>query len=387
MSGKREHPEVVVLKHIWPALMFAAVWLEFPHTRAHINGNICCTYALLICFALVTLYRMRVAVRKPNSPILKYFLFLDIVLLTIGIRFTGGTGSELWLFYYFLLIAAAMDTQPGTMRVTTALVISSYIIGTFPTVKHWHSEVVEIICTRLFFLFLTTLLARHIAQAQNRLSEEISDMSEQLTLSQERNRIAREIHDGIGHSLVNCILTLELCERLVCKKPEEACKIIEQEKNDLRVALDDMRDYVHHLRPAELETEPLDALIRKYLARFSDRTGISVQLEMKNDEIDLPASSRLVLLRIIQEALTNSAKHSDATEISVSVARTKDSGVHCVIVDNGKGFDEKEVLHDVASRQGFGLRTMKDRATSIGGDIEIKSAPDEGTRVDVRMPG
>jgi len=377
------------MKHMWLALAFATLWLLLPHTRSHLapNGERN-TYVLLLVVTLVTLYRTRVSIRRPNSPILRYMPVFDSAVLALAVRFTGGIDSELWLLYYFQLIVGAMDPRSRTIEFMAPLVVASYIAGTVPdNYTHWNSFVWQVIGTRLFLLFLTAMLTRHIAQSRNHLSDELSSLSEQLALSQERNRIAREIHDGIGHSLVNCILTLELCERLVCKEPEEARKVIEQEKTDLRTALEDMRDFVHHLRPADIENEQFEPLLKRYLARFSERSGLKVDLDMKSRSADLPPSSRLVLLRIIQEALTNAAKHSDASEIDVSVARTGDKGVHCIINDNGCGFDEDEVLNDAASRQGFGLRTMKDRASSTGGDLQVESTPGQGTRVSVYIPG
>ncbi len=385
MSKGRQNPEVVVLRHIWPALVFAAAWLWFPHTR-HTCGihNAC---GLLLLMGLVTVYRTRVALRRPNALVLRYLPVFDLAVLAIGIHFTGGVDSQLWLFYYFLLVAGAMDPKPRAIELIAPLVVVSYVGATIPDLIHRDWKVLEIIVTRLFFLFLTGMLTRQIALSRARLSDELAGLHEQLSLSQERNRIAREIHDGIGHSLVNCMLTLELCERLVCDKPEEACKIIRQEKQDLRAALDDMRDYVHHLRPAELEKEPFVPLVKRYLARFTERTGLATEFEVRTEPGDLAPSNRLVLLRVIQEALTNAAKHSEATEIDVSLSRTGDGGAHCVIVDNGVGFDEAEVLKDPGSAQGFGLRTMKDRASSVGGDVQIESEPGEGTKISVYIPG
>jgi signal transduction histidine kinase len=295
--------------------------------------------------------------------------------------------SDLWLFYYFLLIAGAMDPRQRTIEVSAPLVMISYLAATVPALNLWDWRVMQVVLTRLFFLALASLLARHIALARLRLSDQMNELSEQLSLSQERNRIAREIHDGVGHSLVNCILTLELCQRLVSRDPQEACKVIEQEKTDLRAALDDLRDYVHHLRPAELEGEPFIPLVRKYVARFSERTGMTARLDAGGDGLDLPPASRLVLLRILQEALTNAAKHSEATEVDISLAKTSPSGVRCVIRDNGRGFDVEELLSDPSSRQGFGLRTIRERAASIGGDARIESEPGEGTQVSVFIPG
>ena len=387
MRKGTENPEIVVLKHVWPALIFAGVWLWFRETKTHLPVSICYTYALLAVIGIVTFFRTRVALAKPNARILRYMPLFDAVVLALVIRFTGGIHSDLWLFYYFLLIAGAIDPRPRTIELIAPLVIISYLSATLPDPAHWNRDVLEITGTRLFFLLLTALMTRQIVRARRRLSDELGLLSEQLSLANERNRIAREIHDGIGHSLVNCILTLELCDRLVCKDPEEARKIIQQEKLDLRAALDDMRDYVHHLRPAEIENESFVPLMKRYLVRFADRTGIKARMQVSSKAVDLPPSYRLVLLRIMQEALTNAAKHSQATEISVNMARTGDAGVHCVIADNGCGFDEEEVLQDASSRLGFGLRTMKDRAASVGGDTQIESTPGEGTKVSVYMPG
>lgn len=387
MRNKRDNPQVIVVKHVWPGLLFAMIWLQFSHTQQYLTVNIGWVYALLAFISLVMAYRTRIALKRPNSPIQKYIPFVDAIVLAFAIRFTGGMHSELWLFYYFQLVVGAMDPDPRTMEVLLPLVIVSYIGSSFPEVRHLNWEVMEILGTRLFFLFLTAMLIRQMAQARNRLSDEIGRLSEQLSLSQERNRISREIHDGIGHSLVNCILTLELCGRLVCSKPEEAVKIIEQEKADLRSALDDMRDYVHHLRPAEIENEEFVPLVKRYLARFGERTGLKTRLDCKNEMVDLPPSSRLVLLRILQEALTNAAKHSDATEVNVALSCTPSSGVCCMIRDNGCGFNEEEIMNDLASRQGFGLRTILDRASSVGGEAEVHSAPGEGTQVSVTIPG
>ena len=387
MRKGTENPEVVVLNYIWPALVFAGVWMWFRGTRSHLSVPCYYTYALLVVVGLVLLYRTRVVLRRPGAEVLKYAPLFDAVVLALLIRFTGGVESDLWLFYYFLLIAGALDTRPRTIEVIAPLVVLSYAAGTFPDLMHWNRQVLEIIGTRLFFLILTALMARQIVRSRRGLADELARTSEQLSLANERNRIAREIHDGVGHSLVNCILTLELCDRLVRKDPDQAHRIIQQETEDLRTALDDMRDYVHQLRPAEIEDEPFVPLVKQYLVRFAQRTGLKARLASTGRPMDLPPSHRLVLLRTMQEALTNAAKHSQATEITVDLAKTGDAGVYCVITDNGRGFNEQEVLSDTSSRQGFGLRTIRDRAASVGGDAQIESSPGEGTKVSVYIPG
>lgn len=369
------------MKHLWLALGFAAVWGLFPHSRSHFIVDAKWIYGLFVLFALLTLYRTHVVFAKPNARILRWMPVFDSLALALGVRLTGGIDSDLWLLYYFQLIVGVLDQRQRTIEFMAPLVIASYITGTVPESARWNAFVWQVIGTRLFMLFLTAVLTRHIVQSRNKLSQELSHLSEQLALSQERNRIAREIHDGVGHSLVNCILTLELCEKLISKDPTEASKVIIQEKTDLRGALEDMRDFVHHLRPADIENEPFGTLIQHYLARFADRTGVAVHLDLNADHVDMAPSTRLVLLRIVQESLTNAAKHSDATEINVTITGTTDSHVTCVITDNGCGFDVDEVLGDSSSRQGFGLRTMIDRASGTGGQLHVESTPGEGTTI------
>src|SRR3989339_1618099 len=123
MRGSRQNPEVVVLRHVWPALAFAAAWLWFPHTQ-HVIG-LPYEYGLLLLIAAVTFFRARVALRRPNAAILKYMPIADAALLMLLIRFTGGIKSDLWLFYYFLLIAGAMDPRPRTIELIAPLVIVS----------------------------------------------------------------------------------------------------------------------------------------------------------------------------------------------------------------------------------------------------------------------
>lgn len=387
MRKTRRSLEVVALRTIWPALIFAAIWLQFNETRSHILVDRTYLYSLLALVGLLTFFRIRLAERKPAARLLKIFPLMDCGIVAVLIRCTGGVHSDLWLFYYFILIGGAMDPRQRTIEISAPLVILSYLAATVPSLSHWDADIMAVVCTRLFFLVMASLLARQIALARSELSDELGHLSEQLALSQERIRIAREIHDGVGHSLVNCILTLELCERLVPKEPEEATKLVVREREDLRAALDDLRDYVHHMRPAELENEPFLPVVRKYVSRFSERTGLTAELDSKTEDLDLAPASRLVLLRILQESLTNAAKHSEASEVKINLTKTYCSGVHCLIKDNGRGFDVDELLSDPSSRQGFGLRTMKERASSVGGDVQWESAPDEGTTVSVYVPG
>jgi two-component system sensor histidine kinase DegS len=265
------------------------------------------------------------------------------------------------------------------------LVIIGYLTAVYPSTSGIHDY--QIVVTRLFFLFIAGAMARYIATGREMVSRELAELNEQLTVAEERNRIARELHDGVGHSLVNSVLNIELCERLVEKDPAEACRMLEQEKTELRSALNQVRVYVFHLRPAEIEGTDFSVLIKRYVSEFSKRTGFHSEVFCETDRLDLSSSGKMVMLRIVQEALSNIAKHSMARNVIIMVNGNPRGGVICTISDDGVGFDLGEAVEQMSSKRNYGLQSMKERAEAVGGEVEIESAPGEGTTVGIILPG
>jgi signal transduction histidine kinase len=128
-------------------------------------------------------------------------------------------------------------------------------------------------------------------------------------------------------------------------------------------------------------------ILKSYVSEFTERTGFFAEVVCDSSRIDLNSACKMVLLRIVQEALSNIAKHSQAENIVVALRQNPQGGVICTISDDGVGFDLGDVVEQMGSKRNYGLQSMKERAEAVGGEVEIESAPSNGTSVTVVLPG
>ncbi len=202
--------------------------------------------------------------------------------------------------------------------------------------------------------------------------------AEEVATLQERNRIAREIHDSLGHSLTALNLHLEMALKLANIQPERSREVLTEAKRLGSVALQDVRASVSTLRSDPLQGQDLPTALEKLLddLKRSDRIQPLSQLDLPQT---LPPDVATTIYRIVQEAVTNITKYADATEAIVSIESTaREIELH--ISDNGKGFNPDLVT------TGFGLQGMRERVLSLQGKIEIVSAPQQGCQITAIIP-
>jgi PAS domain S-box-containing protein len=199
-----------------------------------------------------------------------------------------------------------------------------------------------------------------------------------------REHLARELHDQVCQSLTALSLTLNLLQTQM--PPKAAAKL--RGRMAEAVALveqigETIRDVMAELRPPMLDDYGLLSALRWYGAKFSDKTGISVDVQGQKAAPRLAAPVELALFRIAQEAMANVAKHARATKILLIHA--EDNGtLRLVVADNGVGFDQEQVGQP-EGRHLWGLMTMSERAAAVGGRCRIESQPGQGTRVVVEV--
>ncbi len=200
---------------------------------------------------------------------------------------------------------------------------------------------------------------------------------------EERNRIARELHDTVAQGLTAITLQLEAAEALASQNPEQAQRNIRLSLALARTNLEEVRRSMLDLRAAPLEEHTLPEAVDMLLRAFGDETGIAVSLNAD------PALGRFAspletgLYRIVQEALSNIRKHAAATAISVRLVQ-EDGQISLQIEDNGAGFDLDAVQRRADA--GFGLRGMNERARLLGGKLQIWSTPGSGAQIEVVVP-
>ncbi|MFB9827134.1 sensor histidine kinase [Lederbergia wuyishanensis] len=201
-----------------------------------------------------------------------------------------------------------------------------------------------------------------------------SKQVEELTLTQERNRISREIHDTVGHKMTALLVQLQVAKELQNIQPEKSKQTILLCEELARNALQELRLSVRTLKD---ENRSFITTTKKILADYQEMTGLKSSFHIQGDVSKIPTSIQLDLTRIIQESITNAVRHGQATDCNVTIEIT-DSDIHTFIKDNGRGAAQVN--------PGFGLKNMRERVYEHGGHITFESNPQEGFIVKMSMP-
>jgi two-component system NarL family sensor kinase len=208
------------------------------------------------------------------------------------------------------------------------------------------------------------------------------DRSARLGAVEERNRLAREIHDTLAQGLTATGLQLESAEALLDHEAgaERAREPLRRALALTRSNLDEARRSVLDLRAAPLEGRSLPEALKTLVDRWEAETGVNTRFKAINGSHPLPPRVEVALYRICQEALTNVARHAEAGRVTVRLVATPDE-VRLVVMDDGRGFDSSRV-----AAERHGIVGMKERADTVGGHLEVQSATNEGTRLEVAIP-
>src|SRR5439155_444960 len=197
---------------------------------------------------------------------------------------------------------------------------------------------------------------------------------------EERRRLARDLHDEVNQALTAILLRLEALSQ---EANEPLSREIAQLKALVNQAMEELLRLARQLRPASLDDLGLIAAIEGQLARFSEQTGIQTTLHHEGSPEAISEDQQTVLYRVIQEALSNTAQHAEATHVDFELRVFPSHGVELRVRDNGKGFDAAAPDPD---GQGIGLRGMAERARLVGGELTVNSTPGTGTRVRLYIP-
>ncbi len=215
--------------------------------------------------------------------------------------------------------------------------------------------------------------------------------AEELAIAEERNRIAREIHDGIAQNLAFLGLKADLCLILmdhVSASGPDADRLrteLSAIKEGLRENIRGVRRSIFALRPLELERLGFVPALRKFAEGFGEQNGLSIQLNIVGDETTLPSQLEPPLFRAVQEALNNVGKHAGAGNVWIDLDLSCPDQVALAVRDDGRGFDT-DLLSDAPLKGHRGVAQTEEKMTSLGGSFSIESAPGCGTKLEIKLP-
>lgn len=338
---------------------------------------------LLAATALDMLERHRYPAGVPRRPAAALLATRFVLFVIIA----AGDGSGMSRVLFLLLPFTAYFALGRTISIVVGITCVGFVATVFQlTVPEWYRQTEQVSDLLMFAVGLVLTIAMAAVAANERLARtQLQQANEilltssaqlaELSATAERNRLARDIHDGLGHHLTAIAVLLEKAATFRDRDAAAADTAVENARRSARHALEDVRRSVTTLSG---ETAPfrlahaLDDLIRE-----GDDGRLSVTVDWRGDENRLEPAALMALYRAAQEGLTNVRRHANATKATVSVD-CDPAGAHLVVTDDGRGFTPEQ--------EGFGLRGMRERVRLIGGSVTVDSRPGGGTRLAVAIP-
>ncbi|HET7015931.1 MAG TPA: sensor histidine kinase [Streptosporangiaceae bacterium] len=314
--------------------------------------------------------------------------------------------GEFWVLFILVPFAAYFALGRTVSLVLGGVCLTFVLAGFTLRVPHWYTQPTYLSDVLMFSVGLVLAIAmagtaigeqagrirleaalRDLRESHGRLTAYAGQVAD-LSAEAERNRLARDIHDSLGHHLTAIAVQLEKAQAFRGRDGSAADQAVADARWLARQALQDVRGSVAALRGDE-PSAPLSVMLAD-LARQAGPGEPLVTLTITGDEACVGAATRMVLFRTAQEALTNARRHSGAGQVRVSVT-VDDGETRLVVTDNGRGFDPSQCSTQAgrAAQEGlggFGLLSIRERAALAGGHAEIASRPGAGTTVTVAVP-
>ena len=219
---------------------------------------------------------------------------------------------------------------------------------------------------------------------QKQAEEDALQQTREVAVLEERNRMAREIHDTMAQGFTGIVLQMEAAEQSMEGTSGELAEHLNRARNLAREGLQEARRSVWGLLPQALERLSLDAALQQELSRFEAEGQEKIGFSLSGKRRDLPADVQTVLFRICQESLTNIRRHAEASEVNVTL-KYRPGNVYLSVQDNGVGFDPASVQRE-KNGFSFGLIGMKQRADQLDGQLQVDSIKGKGTLVELTVP-
>jgi signal transduction histidine kinase len=360
-SRFQPRPVLKTLIRTKPVLEALAGRDGFTKTTGYRNIPVFSSYDNLAVPGLSWAIVAEIDVREAMAPVYKTLMWILLLSLTIMAIF----------FAFVLFISRRITTPLKRLKDATINLGRGHYDLNLPVTTH--DEIGAL--TESF-----NLMARQIKEKTNELQQERFGRMRSVIDGEEmeRQRLSRELHDGIGQQLIAITLRLE---SLLYQEGKDIGTSIKELKKYFDQIIDEVRRISNNLMPSVLELFSIPIAFRNLFSETEEHSGLRIHFEAKGYFDDLDKKLKTYIYRLTQEALTNIVKHAEAREVWVTLNRNPDN-LALVIRDNGRGF-----IPDTASRDGGnGIHNMRERVSLLHGQIGISSVPGKGTTITVNVP-
>lgn len=353
------------------------------------------TYLIILFLLYVVSIQIRMFITRKNL-----MLFISIIIdLIIGFVIYKYYNGPIVLYYFITIIDASIMLSKRYAYASFALILGFVFYSGIYSYSSSYNDKMAIVYNLLLSIIFIALgryihyensgtkeaheLYDELRRSEDKLKdaykrlEQYSNTVEELTLLKERNRISREIHDTVGHTLTTIIMELQALPHIIKVDEKKTNELIESMTSFSKKGLEDVRRAVKDLKPVEFDEYAGIFAIKELIVKFKKVSECSVELTVSKNQYHLTPDESFVLYRVIQESLNNAVKHGHATNVDIIINFGYDKIV-TTIINNGEGCRK--------IKKGFGIKGMEERIAKLNGIIEIHSKETSGFEVIATIP-
>lgn len=362
----------VVLMMLLLCLFLLSTWLESKLGMGYIP--------VAIAIASATLF-LEQYLLTPRAVIWQADSFFFILLILVAWQYNMRSVLLFSVLVAFADYALSSALRPALFFVSFGETVQATALGPLETAVFFGRQTGRILSFLVVGFVITSLVnaqrrqRQELASANQALIQHAGTL-EQLATSRERNRLSRELHDTVAHTLSGLTVQLEALQTAWRQMPAQAGEMVEKMLGATRNGLNETRRTLKNLRAAPLDELGLGFAIQAVAQDASSRKSTQLELEIDTRPLELPAEVGQMFYRVAQEALENMVKHAGAKHVSVKLT-SQDGHVELIVADDGTGFDVREAK----ANEHYGLTLMKERAELIGARFHVDSKPGQGTTV------
>ena len=387
---KNNYPFLELIKYIVYFLVAISVVMTGEYSMNIMTKFIIC----MLIYILNTQIRMYFLYRKKYAIIIS--LFIDLVLISIIYYSFGGF---IFIYYFISVLDAALMLPKAYAYVVISFLYAAVL---FQSSKPVYGKMQNYILVNMIFntviVVIFGVLGRYIEEEREskreaqhlydklRISEEnlketyeklqqYSNTVEELTILRERNRISREIHDSVGHTLSTLLIQLQAIPYVMKNDPNEGGKMVDNLVHFTKNGIENVRRAVKELKPTDFDSYQGIFALQELTSNFEKLSGVKVRFIVSSEKWTLNGDQSFTLYRIVQESLSNSLKHSNASSVMISLQFLEDS-LYLHIKDDGKGC--------LKIKKGFGLKGIEQRVKSLGGEVNVHG--EKGFEISISIP-
>ena len=321
------------------------------------------------------------------------FLAVTLAASAIGIAVMAVGATPIYgaILFFVLCTIVAMRLSVGIAVAWVGCAFGAFLICMlFSGDRNWLPTVLSFGAGFFAFIAFSVAFRRSLqarAESQQLLAELMSAQGRlrDLAVMEERQRLAREMHDAVGHRLTAATVLLEGAARLIASEPERATRMVHTSRAQVRQGLDELRGAVSALRADAMGTQSLPEVLGALVDVFAQGAEAKVTLDLQPGVTEPEPERKRVIVRTAQEALTNVQKHAGATRVELAL-KTDGSMYVLTCRDNGRGLSAVKDAQTAFAGTGFGLENLRTRAAAFGGRVDLEPAPDGGALLRLILP-